>query len=110
MMPLRFRKSFGRLVKLNISKTRVSISAGVKGAHVNYDLSGRRKKPTRVTVGIPGTGLSYWQDIGPEVPSIEGPSSSLPGPNQATTVADLWRAIALLAGIFVLLMMILAWL
>jgi hypothetical protein len=64
-MPFRFRKSFGLPgLKLNISKTGFSISAGVSGAHVNYDLSGRRKKPTRVAVGLPGSGLSYYEDLG----------------------------------------------
>jgi hypothetical protein len=52
----RFRKSFNVLpgVKINLSKTGVSTSVGGKGATLNV---GHGKK--NVTLGIPGTGLSY---------------------------------------------------
>jgi hypothetical protein len=53
-----------RLFRLNVSKTGVSVTAGVPGAHLNYDLSGRREHPAQVTVGLPGTGVSYRQQIG----------------------------------------------
>jgi Protein of unknown function (DUF4236) len=49
--------------RLNLSKTEVSVNAGVPGAHVNYDLSGRRKHPI-ATVGFPGNGLSYRTQLG----------------------------------------------
>ncbi len=60
-MGLRFRKSITIFpgVKLNISKSGLSISAGKKGAHVNAGTSGRKS----VSVGIPGTGLSYTKTI-----------------------------------------------
>ncbi len=60
-MGLNFRKSITIFpgVKLNISKTGLSISAGKKGAHVNASTSGRKS----VTVGAPGTGLSYTKTI-----------------------------------------------
>ena len=53
----RFRKSIGVLpgVKVNLSKSRVSTSLGGRGATVNVGADGRRM----VTVGIPGTGMSY---------------------------------------------------
>jgi uncharacterized protein DUF4236 len=53
----RFRKSIGVLpgVKINLSKSRVSTSLGGRGATVNVGADGRRM----VTVGIPGTGMSY---------------------------------------------------
>ena len=53
---LRFRKSIGIApgVKLNISKTGVSTSLGGHGATVNVGTRSRS-----VTLGIPGTGLSY---------------------------------------------------
>ena len=56
-MGFRFRKSFKIApgVRVNVGKKSVGISAGVKGARVSVNSSGR--KPT--TVGIPGTGLSY---------------------------------------------------
>ncbi len=52
----RFRKTFSVLpgVKINLSKTGVSTSVGGKGATLNV---GHGKK--MVTVGVPGTGLSY---------------------------------------------------
>ena len=52
----RFRKAISILpgVKVNLSKTGVSTSVGGKGATFNI---GHGKK--NVTLGIPGTGLSY---------------------------------------------------
>ena len=56
-MGLRFRKIFSIIpgVRLNVSKSGVSTSLGGRGATVNVGTSGKRT----VTVGIPGTGLSY---------------------------------------------------
>lgn len=56
-MGFRFRKSIKILpgVKLNVGKKGVGISAGVKGARVSVNSSGRVTK----SVGIPGTGISY---------------------------------------------------
>jgi hypothetical protein len=87
-MPFRFRRSFGGLIRLNISKTGVSVSAGVPGAHVNYDLSNRRRKPVRVTVGVPGSGLSYYKDMGSEDLGINYSNrvqtTQTPGPPRST--------------------------
>ena len=60
-MGLRFRKSITIFpgVKLNISKSGLSLSVGKKGAHVNAGTSGRKS----VSVGLPGTGLSYTKTI-----------------------------------------------
>lgn len=58
MLPgLRFRKTITILpgVKINLSKTGVSTSLGGHGATVNVGTQGQRT----VTLGIPGTGLSY---------------------------------------------------
>jgi len=57
-MAFRFRKTIKVLpgLNINLSKTGVSVSAGVKGAKVTVGKNGVRK-----TVGIPGTGLS-WTD------------------------------------------------
>jgi len=46
-------------VYINLSKSGVSASVGGKGATVNVGSTGRRM----VTVGIPGTGLSYRTPI-----------------------------------------------
>lgn len=60
-MGLRFRKSvkLGKGMRLNFSKSGVSMSAGGKGHRVTF---GRRG--VRATVGIPGTGISYSTQIG----------------------------------------------
>lgn len=54
-MALRIRKSIKIApgVKINLSKSGISTSLGVKGATVNLS-----KRGTRVTSGIPGTGIS----------------------------------------------------
>jgi len=55
-MGFRFRRSIRILpgIRLNVSKSGVSTSVGVRGAHVTL---GHGK--VRETVGLPGTGLSY---------------------------------------------------
>lgn len=54
----RFRKSIKIApgVRINISKSGVSTSVGVRGATANFS-----KRGTRVTTGIPGTGISSSQ-------------------------------------------------
>jgi hypothetical protein len=73
-MGFRFRKSIKLLpgVRLNISKTGVSTSVGTGGATVNLK---RGRKP-RVTVGIPGSGISYSE-------SISASDASTPTPDPA---------------------------
>ena len=60
-MGLRFRKSITIFpgVKLNISKSGLSVSVGKKGVHASAGTSGRKS----VSVGVPGTGLSYTKTI-----------------------------------------------
>lgn len=58
MGSFRFRKSFNiipALLKLNINKQSVSVTAGVRGAHATYNSKGYRT----LSAGLPGTGLSY---------------------------------------------------
>lgn len=75
-MGFRFRKSFKIApgVRLNIGKKSVGISAGVKGARVSVNSSGRKT----TTVGLPGTGLSYskTEKIGGSKTSIRSSSSN----------------------------------
>jgi hypothetical protein len=56
-MGFRFRKTIKILpgIKLNLSKSGVSTSIGVKGATVNV----KKGRATKTTLGIPGTGISY---------------------------------------------------
>ena len=60
-MAIHFRKSIKILpgVKLNLSKTGISVSAGVRGARITVG-----KRGTHATVGLPGTGLSVTKKIG----------------------------------------------
>jgi hypothetical protein len=59
----RFHKSFSIIpgVRLNVSKTGFSGTVGVPGAHLNVPITGHRKPI--VTVGLPGTGLSYRETV-----------------------------------------------
>lgn len=60
-MPWRFRRSFKILpgIKINLSKGGVSTSLGGSGHSLNIG-----KKGVRSTVGLPGTGISFSQQLG----------------------------------------------
>ena len=59
-MGLRFRKSFtfGPL-RINISKSGIGFSLGVKGFRIGRSAKGKMT----ATASLPGTGLSYVQDL-----------------------------------------------
>ena len=59
-MGLRFRKSFtfGPL-RINISKSGIGFSLGVKGFRISRSAKGKNT----ATVSLPGTGLSYVQNL-----------------------------------------------
>ena len=61
VMGFRLRKSIGlaSLLRVNLSKTGVSVSVGKRGATFNQPVINGRKRGSRVTVGLPGSGLSY---------------------------------------------------
>ena len=61
-MGLRYRKSInlGGGFKINLSKSGVGYSWGVKGYRVTKTANGR----TRTTASIPGTGISYVHETG----------------------------------------------
>ena len=59
-MGLRFRKSFSiGPLRINISKSGIGFSLGVKGFRVSRSAKGKMT----ATASIPGTGLSYVQDL-----------------------------------------------
>jgi hypothetical protein len=72
-MGFRFRKSvgLGKLARVNLSKSGLGLSVGVRGARVNLPSRG---KPN-ATIGIPGTGLYYQTPIADNVPKA-GSSSA----------------------------------
>lgn len=61
-MGLRARKSITLMkgVKLNLNKGSVGLSVGTKGARYSVNSKGRKT----VSVGIPGTGISYVESLG----------------------------------------------
>ena len=61
-MGMKFRKSvkLGGGTRLNLSKSGIGVSTGVKGFRVGTNTSGR----SRVTASLPGTGLSYTKEYG----------------------------------------------
>jgi hypothetical protein len=73
-MGFRFRRSIKILpgIRLNLSRSGVSTSVGVRGAHVTIGHG-----QVRETVGIPGTGLSYTQT---HKTHTEAPGEALPVP------------------------------
>jgi hypothetical protein len=86
-MSFRFRKSVKLLpgVRLNISKSGISTSIGTKGATVNI----KKGRKAKVTVGVPGTGISYTS-------SLDNRTDS-PGPQKAGIVGWLVGAFVLYA-------------
>jgi hypothetical protein len=61
----RFHRSIGnKFFRLNVSKSGLSLTSGIPGIHVNTPIVSTRKRKGMVTLGIPGTGLSYRQQIG----------------------------------------------
>ena len=62
-MGLRFRKSFSiGPLRINISKSGIGFSLGVKGFRIGRSAKGKMT----ATASLPGTGLSYVQNLDPE--------------------------------------------
>lgn len=64
-MGFRFHKSInlGKGFRINVSKSGIGYSWGVKGFRVSRSANGKMRK----TTSIPGTGISYTEEIhGPE--------------------------------------------
>lgn len=60
-MGFRFRKSINLPggFRINLSKSGIGFSWGVKGARITRTAKGK----TQATVSLPGTGISYTQDL-----------------------------------------------
>jgi hypothetical protein len=96
----RFRRSIKILpgIRLNISRSGVSASVGVRGAHVTV---GHGK--VRETVGLPGTGISYTHVEGlerdtnpPDVPADE--YGAMPKPIVDTSI-DWLQVVSVLGAV-----------
>ena len=96
-MAVRFQKSFKILpgLRLNLSKSGIGISAGMKGFHVGVDGHGRKY----VNAGVPGTGLSARKYLGatPATPALISP------PGRASLLP-------IVGAIAILLLILAAWL
>ncbi|WP_161569303.1 DUF4236 domain-containing protein [Candidatus Oscillochloris fontis] len=81
-MSFRFSKSIrlGKHVRLNISKSGIGMSTGVKGARISTGPRG-----TRLTTSIPGTGISHSQKLG-GVQAISSRKASPPLQQRAISV------------------------
>jgi hypothetical protein len=101
-MGLRFRRTIKLLpgVRLNLSKSGVSTSLGVRGAHVTLG-HGR----ARETVGLPGTGISYTETHSTRAreahEQLEQPAAAST-PRALATVGNLIYLAAVLAPVLVL--------
>jgi hypothetical protein len=89
-MSLHFRRStgLGRLVRLDLSKSGLNLSAGGAGCTVNFDRNGIRSR-----VGVPGTGLSYCNNLPPRQHAYVRQAAVVAQP---TAVEErFWQAVAL---------------
>lgn len=101
-MGFRFQKRVRILpgVTLNFSKSGVSTSFGVRGARIT---KGRGK--TRVTVGLPGSGLSYTEQVQNKPSARSRVKSSLEN-GQPKNTGQRWGAIFIAAfGTFFFVML-----
>ena len=75
-MGLRFRKSInlGGGFKINLSKSGIGYSWGVKGYRITKKATGG----TRHTASIPGTGISYTHETSGKSSKTKGSNSNLP--------------------------------
>jgi hypothetical protein len=82
-MSLRFQKHISLFpgVRLNLSRSGMSVSIGIPGASINFG----GKAGTSMTLGLPGTGISYRHHFDTATPDAET-HSVLPSP--ATPIPD----------------------
>jgi len=79
-MGFRFRKSITIVpgLRVNLGKKGASLSVGGRGATINLS-----KKGARATVGIPGTGISYTENLS-EPLSLSENTNSIDSRNSST--------------------------
>lgn len=96
-MGFRFRKSVRLMpgVRLNLSNGGISTSLGGRGGSINIG-----KRGVRATAGIPGSGLSYSQQL---FTTPKGPSQSAVPTAQATASGKPAVSVGLVAGLMAIL-------
>ncbi|MDQ3246262.1 MAG: DUF4236 domain-containing protein [Pseudomonadota bacterium] len=84
-MGFRFYRSWKILpgIRLNLSKSGVSSTLGVRGANMNV---GRRRR--RYTLGLPGTGLSYVRTAASQ--RWRGAASQADGSASRSSRVNIW--------------------
>ena len=94
-MGFRFNRHVGILpgLRVNLSKSGVSLSAGVRGAHITVG------RTPRITLGIPGSGISWTEtmELGRRAP-IAPPAKVQPRSG--------WQMALIVIGLLVLLAVI----
>jgi hypothetical protein len=107
-MGFRFRKTIKLFpgVKLNLSKSGISTSIGGRGATINVGKHG-----TKATIGIPGTGISYTENLSKHAntvapseqqqPEPNGQSGNQPEPRSGIGVLLMWVFLGLFAFLVV---------
>jgi tetratricopeptide (TPR) repeat protein len=88
-MGVRFRKSInlGKFIRINLSKSGIGASIGVPGARITTGPYGNR-----LTLGIPGTGLSYQKEWGRSRKKSATQPASAAAATAAATAAALTAA------------------
>jgi hypothetical protein len=75
-MGFRFQRrlGLGNLVRFNLSKSGLSLSLGPRGMSYNVGVIGpRADQPSTLSIGVPGTGLSYRATIDGGSPDQQNP-------------------------------------
>lgn len=94
-MGFRFQKRVStRFGRINLSKSGVSLTEGVPGAHLTLG------KTPRITLGVPGTGLSWTE-------TMEHGHRAAHGAPQTVQPRSGWQVALIVIGLLVLLAIIL---
>jgi len=83
------RKSFKVIpgVRMTVSKSGISTSAGVKGARVTRTSSGRVTR----TVGVPGSGVAHTKTVSSGKSQRQAPPPASPSPTKPGLMAPKWE-------------------
>jgi len=98
-MGFRFQKRFplSKLIRLNVSKSGVSVSLGVRGADINI-------KGNKVTgnLGLSGTGLSYRKRLDQPAPEQEAHQLQPVADSKQNGIARTLKTLLIAIGLIVI--------